>query len=57
MLSSCLISRSLLRGLMSQHLGVLLPVKHSLSNGICQQSTEHIRMTTVEFGELNGIYR
>lgn len=49
--------RSLLRGLMSQHLGIPFTVKYSQSNGIYQQSAEHIQMTTAELGELKDIYR
>lgn len=42
---------------MSQHLGIPFTVKYSQSNGIYQQSAEHIQMTTAELGELKGIYR
>lgn len=41
---------------MSQHLGIPFAVKHSESNGICQQSAEHTQMTSAELGELKGIY-
>lgn len=41
---------------MAQHLGIPFTVKHSQSNGICQQSAEQIQMTTAELGELKGSY-